>query len=134
MFALNERLAADTFEVCELKLCKVLLMNDTSYPWLILVPRLENLREFTDLTVENQTLLMQEITHTSKVLESLTGAFKMNIGALGNVVSQLHIHVIARFENDPAWPAPVWGKAPAIPYGENIRAELIKALAEKLSA
>lgn len=133
MFKLNERLEADTFEVCDLELSKVLLMNDTTYPWLILVPRQEGLREFTDLSVDNQTLLMQEITKVSKVLEGLTGAFKMNVGALGNVVSQLHIHVIARFENDPAWPAPVWGHGPAVAYGDNIRTELVKALSEKLA-
>tara|TARA_R110000868_G_scaffold218576_2_gene469247 strand:+ start:167695 stop:168096 length:402 start_codon:yes stop_codon:yes gene_type:complete len=133
MFVLHERLSADTYKVCDLELCQVLLMNDTTYPWLILVPRQNDIVEITDLSTEDQALLMVEISKVSEVLQEITGADKMNVAALGNMVPQLHVHVIARFKNDTAWPAPVWGKTTPIAYGENIKNEFLKALAEKLA-
>lgn len=133
MFVLNERLTADTFEVCQLQLCKVLLMNDTAYPWLILVPAQNDIVELTDLKETDQQLLMSEIVQASEVLKSLTGADKMNIATLGNMVPQLHVHVIARFKGDAAWPAPVWGKTQPIPYTDVIKDKLISALQEKLA-
>lgn len=133
MFTLHERLDADTFKVCDLELCQLLLINDTTYPWLVLVPRREDAVEITDLSTEEQALLMLEMSKVSVILQKMTGAEKMNVAALGNMVPQLHIHVIARFKNDPAWPAPIWGKSEAMPYGENIKTEFIKALSEKLT-
>ncbi|MBM3618151.1 MAG: HIT domain-containing protein [Alphaproteobacteria bacterium] len=108
-FALHERLQQDTFQVAQLPLCDVLLMDDKRFPWLILVPREENIREITDLDQPNRLLLMEEIAEASGLLQHLTRAHKMNVAALGNMVPQLHIHVIARFEEDAAWPNPVWG-------------------------
>jgi diadenosine tetraphosphate (Ap4A) HIT family hydrolase len=132
MFEIDRKLKADTFEVCNLKFSKVLLMNDITYPWLILVPQKENVTELTDLSREDQHILMSEIAQVSDVLKSITAADKMNIATLGNVVPQLHVHVIARFKNDAAWPAPVWGKSPAIVYGERIKEEFVRTLCEKL--
>lgn len=108
-FTLHERLAADTFPVAELSLSQVLLMDDKRFPWLILVPKREKIREITDLEQEERLLLMEEIASTSRLLQHLTHAEKMNVAALGNMVPQLHIHIIARFAADAAWPNPVWG-------------------------
>lgn len=132
MFELHERLKADTFEVCNLHLCKVLLMDDQTYPWVILVPKKINTVELTDLSSENQHILMSEIVHVSEVLKDITEADKMNVATLGNVVPQLHIHVIARFKSDAAWPAPIWGKTPTISYDEEIKEEFMRTLREKL--
>lgn len=109
VFTLHERLAVDTLSVAELDLCCLLLMNNAAYPWLILVPRRENIREITDLSGEDRLQLMEEIALVSKALQDFSGAFKMNVAALGNMVPQLHIHIIARFEHDRSWPHPVWG-------------------------
>lgn len=133
MFVLHERLKADTFEVCDLSLCKVLLMNDTAYPWLILVPAQNDIVELTDLTADDQQLLMAEMVKVSDVLKNLTGADKMNVATLGNMVPQLHVHVIARFKDDAAWPAPIWGKSHPIAYTDTIKNKLIESLTEKLS-
>lgn len=130
---LHPQLAADTFHVSELDLCLVLLMNNACYPWVILVPRQAGLREITDLTQEDQHLLMDEIAHVASRLQTLTGADKMNIAALGNMVPQLHIHVIARFKEDTAWPAPVWGKN-GEPYTPERAAAMISALQNALDA
>lgn len=115
-FALHPRLAADTLPVGELPLCSVLLMRDARFPWLILVPRRAALREFTDLPAGARADLMEEIAEASRALEAETGAEKLNVGALGNVVAQLHIHVVARSAADAAWPGPVWGSGAAVPY------------------
>jgi diadenosine tetraphosphate (Ap4A) HIT family hydrolase len=92
-------------------------MNDSRYPWLILVPRREGLREFHLITEADKPTFHAEIDHVSAVLQSLTGAFKLNVAAIGNMVPQLHVHVIARFEADPVWPKPVWGLGEPVPYG-----------------
>ncbi len=118
-FTLHLQLANDTHTVMRLDLCHVLLMNDSTYPWLILVPNLPDLREMHDLTPRDQAQLMAEITLVSRCLERLVNADKMNVAALGNMVPQLHVHVIARFDKDPAWPGPVWGKVPAVPYTQS---------------
>ena len=115
-FALDPRLENDTVHVTDLALCRVLLMNDSRYPWLILVPMQDDLREFHDLSPEDQTRLMAEITLTTQVLHELHTPDKLNVGALGNIVNQLHIHVLGRFDGDPAWPGPVWGLGKAVPY------------------
>lgn len=115
-FELDPRLAADTVEIGRLSLCRVLLMNDRNYPWLILVPQKPGLREIHELSEAEQQRLVREISHVSSRLKSESGAIKMNIAALGNQVPQLHVHVIARFDSDPAWPGPVWGKLPPAAY------------------
>lgn len=107
-FALHPQLSADTFPVVDWPLCRILRMNDQSYPWLILVPRRESLREIIDLPDGDQLVLIREIARASAVLRDLTGAHKLNVAALGNAVPQLHVHIIARFAGDPAWPRPIW--------------------------
>lgn len=116
MFELHERLAADTAMVTDWPLCRVLLMNDQTYPWLILVPRRKDAVELHDLCRSDRAELMEEVAKAGDALKSLTGADKINVGALGNVVPQLHVHVIGRFRSDAVWPRPVWGAMPAQPY------------------
>ncbi len=117
-FTLDPRLAADTFVLGDMALCRVLLMNDSRFPWLILVPRRAGLTEIIDLTPGERRALIEEATLAGDRLKHLTGAKKLNIGALGNMVSQLHLHVVARFEGDAAWPGPVWGAGRAEPYAD----------------
>ncbi|MDO8608792.1 MAG: HIT family protein [Phaeospirillum sp.] len=116
MFSLHPRLTADTVILADWPLCRVLLMNDATYPWLILVPRREGVSEITDLTAPDQTVLMTEIAQASTRLRALVAPDRINVAALGNVVPQLHVHVIARFTTDAAWPKPVWGAVPTAPY------------------
>jgi diadenosine tetraphosphate (Ap4A) HIT family hydrolase len=108
-FALDSRLAADTIEIADLSLSRVLLMNDARYCWLILVPRKERLSELIDLDSRERAILMEEIVAISQILRAMPGVDKINIGALGNIVRQLHVHVVARRIGDEAWPGPVWG-------------------------
>lgn len=115
-FVLHERLAADTVALADWPLSRVLLMNDQSYPWLILVPRRPGLKEIHDLGKDERAQLTEEICRASRALQSRFSPDKINVGALGNLVPQLHVHVIARFKSDPAWPGPVWGKQPPVPY------------------
>ena len=129
-FALHPRLAADTLPVGDLPLCRLLLMADARFPWLVLVPRRPDLREVTDLPAAERAVLMEEIALASEVLARETGAEKLNTGALGNIVSQLHVHVVARFAGDPAWPGPVWGSGPALPYAPGAA----RALAGRIGA
>lgn len=128
-FTLHPRLAADTHPVCRLSLCEVRLMEDVRFPWLILVPMQENVREIFELAEAEQQQLMREISFVSRAFQLLTRAQKINVAALGNVVPQLHIHIIARFESDAAWPKPVWstGGVPT-PYGADARAAIISSL------
>lgn len=128
-FELHTQLAADTIHVTDLKICRVLLMDNSNFPWLILVPMRENLREIFNLSSEDYTQAMEEIRTVSQKFSEFTKADKMNVAALGNMVPQLHIHIIARFKNDSAWPNPVWnsgvaGKA----YEPEKSAELIRQL------
>lgn len=115
VFALHPRLAADTIPIGDLPLCRVLLMNHRHFPWLILVPRREGMREMFDLGPKDYHAVMEEVRLAAEKFAAMTGAHKMNIAALGNQVEQLHIHIIARFKNDAAWPNPIWnsGMAPA---------------------
>ncbi len=108
-FALDDRLARDGLVIGDLTLCRVLLMNDARWPWLILVPRREGLVELIDLDPADQTQLMDEAGRAARFLKSHARADKINVGALGNVVRQLHLHIVARVVGDPAWPGPVWG-------------------------
>ncbi|MEL0028276.1 MAG: HIT domain-containing protein [Perlucidibaca sp.] len=128
MFSLHSRLAADTITLGDFPLCRCLLMNDAQYPWLILVPRRADLREVHELSEADQVQLLRESSWVSQRLASQLGAIKMNVANLGNVVSQLHWHIIARYEGDPAWPGPVWGKLPAVPYSDEELMETLNLL------
>ncbi len=132
-FALHPRLEADTLPVGDLPLCRVTLVDDARFPWLVLVPRRDGLRELFDLTAAERALLIEEVAETGRVLQNLTGATKMNVGAIGNRVSQLHLHVVARFEADLAWPAPVWGFGQAEPYPPTLASSFIEALSSALA-
>ncbi|AZE91000.1 HIT domain-containing protein [Pseudomonas orientalis] len=128
MFALDQRLQQDTVAIGDFPLCRLLLSNDSNYPWFILVPRINAISEVFQLDVADQQRLWQETTSLAQLLNEGLGADKMNIGALGNVVSQLHVHVIVRNRDDAAWPAPVWGRHPAVPY----RPEQVAAIRSRL--
>lgn len=117
-FSLDARLAADTLPVGRFALSRLLLMNDAAYPWLILVPERPKVSELFDLDPADLAHLAAETTLVAQMLKGLVAADKINVAALGNVVAQLHVHVVARFAADPAWPAPVWGRAPARAYGD----------------
>ena len=132
-FVLHERLAADSVALADWPLCRVLLMNDASYPWLILVPRRPNLKEIHDLESGPRAQLTEEICRASRALQSSVAPDKINVGALGNLVPQLHVHVIARFRSDAAWPAPVWGFRPSVPYESAALQERIAALKTALN-
>ena len=128
MFALDSRLQQDTLPIGDFPLCRLLLSNDSNYPWFILVPRREDISEIFQLDVADQLQLWQETTTLAQTLKDSFDADKLNIAALGNVVSQLHMHVIVRKREDAAWPAPVWGKHAARPY----TAEQVAAIRERL--
>ncbi|WP_455182498.1 HIT domain-containing protein [Azospirillum palustre] len=134
MFSLNERLQADTCPVTDLELCRVLLMNNRLWPWLILVPMRAGAVEIHRLAEEDQATLMREIAQASRAVERLFAPDKMNVGALGNMVPQLHVHVIGRTRGDPAWPGPVWGAGHAEPYEPAEAAALAQRLADALLA
>jgi diadenosine tetraphosphate (Ap4A) HIT family hydrolase len=124
-FALHPRLEADTAFVADWTLSRVLLMNDARYRWLILVPRRAGVVELHDLDADARNTLIEEIAAASGRLKTLTAAAKINVGALGNMVPQLHVHVLARNPGDPAWPGPVWSHSPAEAYADNVRADFI---------
>ncbi|MCH2546227.1 MAG: HIT family protein [Alphaproteobacteria bacterium] len=130
-FTLHPRLEADSLYIGNLNLCQIRLINNKNFPWALLIPRQDNLREFTDLSTSDQQQLMLEICKISTVLQQITGAEKMNIGAIGNMVSQLHIHVIARFSHDIAWPHPVWG-AQSNAYDSTAATQLIAKLRQHI--
>lgn len=132
MFQLHERLQADTAPVAELSLCRVLLMDNRVWPWLILVPARPGLTEIHQLDEAGRHRLVDEIALASKALEGLFQPDKINVGALGNMVPQLHIHVIARTRADPAWPGPVWGSGFAERYDPAERDSLIRTIGEVL--
>lgn len=117
-FALDPRLSRDTDFVGDLPLCRVLMMNDSRWPWLILVPRRDSLVELTDLDAADRALFIEEAAKAADWLKAHARADKINLGALGNVVSQLHVHVVARHSGDPGWPGPVWGFGAAVRYEE----------------
>ncbi|HEY0219959.1 MAG TPA: HIT family protein [Afipia sp.] len=115
-WTLNPHLAGDTVDIGDLPLSRVLIIKDSNYPWLLLVPRRSDASDLTDLNEVEQSQLMTEINRVARALKEVTKPDKLNIAALGNLVGQLHIHVIARRTSDVAWPRPVWGAAPAIGY------------------
>lgn len=130
MVLLHERLQADTVPVLDLTLCRVVLMNNRVWPWLILVPLREGAVEIHRLSAEDRAMLIEELALASRVVERLFAPDKLNVGALGNMVPQLHIHVIGRRRGDPAWPGPVWGSGHAEPYEAAACAALVAQLVE----
>jgi diadenosine tetraphosphate (Ap4A) HIT family hydrolase len=131
-FTLHPQLERDTLPVGDLPLSRVLLMNDANFPWLIMVPRHAGAVEIFDLDTPERTRLMSELALLAQLLKDLTGCDKINVAAIGNVVPQLHVHLVARRRDDAAWPRPVWGALPARPYGEAERDRLIQALRRKI--
>lgn len=134
MFELNPRLEADTDWVLDLQLSRVLLMDDSRYPWLILVPRIPNVREWLDLSSTDQALLLAEQLQVSQCLQTLLSPDKLNIATLGNIVPQLHLHIIARFETDFAWPSPVWGRGDSVRYSPDEKVALLARYRSALAA
>ena len=132
-FELDRRLAGDSQDITNLPFCNVRLMNNRYFPWLIMVPRVANVSEWIDLSREQQHQLSDEIAIVSHILKALTTPDKLNIATLGNQVSQLHVHVIARYKGDKAWPNPVWGGA-AETYGEEESRRFIYELKSALDS
>ena len=132
LFALHPQLAADTFAVGDFPCGRLLLMNDAQYPWCILVPRIAGAKELHKLDDADQLQVLRESVALSRAMELLFKPHKMNLAALGNMVPQLHLHHIARYKGDPAWPAPVWGKHPAQAYELEKSAERIALLQQAL--
>jgi diadenosine tetraphosphate (Ap4A) HIT family hydrolase len=132
-WAPHPQLERDTAPVGDMPLCRVLLIDDANYPWLLLVPRRHEIVEIVDLDYIEQAQLMTEIAHASRSLKAMTGCDKINVAALGNVVPQLHVHVIARSRGDAAWPKPVWGVAPARAYEQAALGELVASLRQRLA-
>lgn len=135
-FSLHERLEADTLGLGQSPLCEIRLMNDSNWPWILLVPRVAGAREIYQLSPEQQQQLLAESSLLGEGMMALFAGDKLNVAALGNMVPQLHVHHIVRHEGDPAWPGPVWGKLPPAPYSDDALAELtsrLKPLLERLS-
>lgn len=130
-FVLHPRLETDTVFVADWPLSRVLLMNDARYAWLVLVPRRAGAVELFDLGEADRSALVEETARAGRVLKTIGKAAKINVGALGNLVPQLHVHVVARNPGDPAWPGPVWGHSPAVPYDASpcdaLIAQIVKA-------
>jgi diadenosine tetraphosphate (Ap4A) HIT family hydrolase len=133
VFLLDPRLERDTQFICELDLCQVRLLNDSRFPWLVLVPRLVDANEINDLEEHDALTLMSEARRCAAALKTCVPCDKINIAALGNKVRQLHVHVIARVEGDAAWPGAVWDKGDAIPYADDKAAELRRRIAAALT-
>lgn len=133
MFKLHPQLALDTVFITDWKLSQVLLMNNRVFPWLVLVPRLPDLREIHDLCLEDRKLLMEEINRASQAMEQGFKADKINVAAIGNIVPQLHVHVVSRQQVDPAWPHPVWGSSYREPYEVQQKADQVHYLKTLLS-
>jgi diadenosine tetraphosphate (Ap4A) HIT family hydrolase len=132
-FVLDDRLERDTLPVGDLALSRLLLMNDATYPWVILVPRVAGAAEIIDLSPSDRARLLDEIVAVSTALRDETEPVKLNVAALGNMVRQLHVHIVARFEADPAWPGPVWGKVPPVPYRPEAADALVSRLRDRLA-
>jgi len=128
MFELHPRLNEDCIGIGSFPLCRLLLMNDCNYPWFILVPQREGVREIFELSGADQQQLLCESSALSQIISNHFKADKINVAALGNMVPQLHIHHIVRFETDPAWPSPIWGHASAEPYSKQALNELVESI------
>jgi diadenosine tetraphosphate (Ap4A) HIT family hydrolase len=131
-YELHPQLAADTHPVAAFELSELRLMDDANDPWLILVPRVAGAHELLDLDATQRHALTDEIDRATRALRDAFHPHKLNVAALGNLVPQLHVHVIARFQHDPAWPAPVWGRVAARPYSPEALVERIALLQETL--
>jgi diadenosine tetraphosphate (Ap4A) HIT family hydrolase len=127
-FTLHPQLENDTIFITSLELSEVLLMNDSRYPWFILVPRIENAVDITDLSAENRIVFNEEIQRVSLAIKNHFQPDRLNIAMLGNIVPQLHCHIIARFETDSAWAKPVWGIGETVPYSKENKEKMIKLL------
>ncbi len=132
MFQLHSRLAADTIQLAELSLSRLLLMNDARYPWCILVPRRDEISEIYQLSAAEQQQLWQESATLGEAMMQAFGGDKLNIAALGNLVPQLHLHHVVRYRDDAAWPGPVWGVGVAQTYEEQQRAQTVQRLRDAL--
>lgn len=132
-FVLDARLEKDSELVTTLGLCQLRLLKDSRWPWLMLVPQRANKSEIFDLTPLDQTMLTFETNLVAEALKTVTGARKINVGALGNIVSQLHVHVVARQEGDPNWPGPIWGYGSAAPWADHAKKIFLNKLSEALS-
>lgn len=133
-FVLDSRLAADAIPIGDLALSSVLLLDDARFPWFVLVPRRPQASEVTDLLPEDSALLMNEIRIATTVMLDLARPDKVNVAALGNIVPQLHVHVVGRFRSDPAWPGPVWGFGTRSPYPDHAAAALVERAAGLFAA
>lgn len=131
-FAIHPQLSQDSVVVRDLDLCRLLLINNSLYPWCVLVPMRDDLRELHELSADEQVTFLRESSQLSWAMLNFFRGEKMNVAALGNVVPQLHIHHIVRSSSDPAWPLPVWGHEPAVPYSSERIAEIVSALVEAL--
>lgn len=131
-FVIDPRLAADSALVADGPLSQIRLMDDTRYPWLVLVPRVEGITEWLDLDGNQQRLLLAEINQAGNLLRAEPGVHKLNIGALGNIVRQLHVHLVGRHEGDAAWPGPVWGNGQALRHTAEALAERVDAWRQRL--
>jgi len=132
MFELHPQLKADTYLIGKFSLSWVLLHKDATYPWVILVPARDDLREIHHLDSDEQIALMRESCHLSEVMVDVFAPKKLNVAAIGNIVSQLHLHHVARFEHDPAWPKPIWGLLPPNSYSDELRLQRISQLRSAL--
>lgn len=131
-FQLHPRLKQDCIAIGRFELCRLLMMNDSQYPWFILVPERADIQEIYQLSKTDRELLTEESSYLAKNLAILYEADKMNIAAIGNMVPQLHIHHIVRYRTDKAWPAPIWGKFDTVPYPEQQIADNVAYLKEQL--
>jgi diadenosine tetraphosphate (Ap4A) HIT family hydrolase len=131
-FLLHPRLAADCHAVGDLPLCRVLLFDDSRYPWIVLVPRRPGLREIYDLAAADRATLFEEVSRVGEELMRVCPGDKLNLGALGNLVPQLHLHLVVRSTDDPAWPGPVWGHSAAQAYAADALGERLALLREAL--
>ena len=131
-FTLDKRLEEDSIPMATLGLCRVRLINDRRWPWIVLVPQRAGVSELHELSPLDQTMLTFELGLAGKALKEATGCLKLNIGALGNQVRQLHVHLVARDEGDPGWPGPVWGHGKREPYGEGAARDLVSAILARL--
>ena len=131
-WSLHPQLAKDTIDIGDLPLSRVLVIKDANYPWLLLVPRREGAVEIIDLDEVAQAQLMTEITRVSRAVKEITKCDKLNVAALGNMVPQLHIHIVARRTGDVAWPRPVWGVAPPLPHDAQEVQQFISAVRRKI--
>ena len=131
-FELDTRLAADSALIADGPLSQIRLMNDARFPWVVLVPRVAGASEWIDLSGDQQRLLLAEINQISRHLKQKPNVTKLNIGALGNIVRQLHVHLIGRHEGDAAWPGPVWGSGPAQRLDANVLAERVEIWRQRL--